>query len=458
MGSDSPFLWTIDELGAAYRSGSTYPTEILELIEGRIDRLDSKLQSYITRTHDLAKAQAVRATEELTNGVDRGPLHGVPISLKDLIEVKDVRTTGGSRLLENNVSNRHAGVVESLNKSGAVLLGKNSTYEFGLGLPKPGDWPDPAKNPWDLDRIPGGSSSGSAAAVFAGMSFGAFGTDTGGSIRGPAAYCGVVGLKPTRGLIDLSGVLPLSETLDHVGPLGRTIGDVRALLSGATSFQYEIPREPFLLSKVVFGMPSDLIDSATYGPGVVENFYANVELLRSAGAEVRSIEMPSSQEVEDVLKSLVGYEAYAIHRATLKSDPAAYGRSGFERLSSGAEVSDDDLAGAFEIRERAIAQMHSVFDDVDWIVSPVTHTTAPTFVAYDADPTPRTLFTGLFNLVGAPALSMPGGLDENMMPIGFQVAGDSHSDARLLGVAASIEALIEFPQALSEDAAGLRAP
>lgn len=452
---DDPSLWSISRVQRAYRTKELSPVELTQAMLDRIARLDPELRTYITTSPEIALQQAQACENDFVAGRYRGPLHGIPISFKDLIDVEGLATTGSSQVNRySEPARRDAGCVSSLRAAGAVFLGKSTAYEFGFGLPQAGDWPAPSRNPWDLNRIPGGSSSGSAVQVFAGLSFGSFGTDTGGSIRGPASYCGVVGLKPSRGAISTEGVMPLSQSLDYVGPIGRSAHDVELLLTGSSGKQpadrAELPDRPLI------GVPTSQIENAKFGTGVVEALDTVIDTLAANGCIVVDVELPPIDETEQALLTIIGFEGRFNHRETLADKADSYGASARERLLAGGKYTEDDLGRAHRVRDKATAFMSTVFKEVEFIVSPVTHTTAPTFMEYAAQPTPRTLFTGIYNLSGSPALSMPIGHGPNRMPIGLQVAGSYDKDREILRFAEYIESLVGFPMHLTDDAARFR--
>lgn len=430
-------LWSIDAIRHAYETKETSPTEVARITLDRIQRLDGELHSFVSLDPDLVLDQAATAEKEMLADGPRSLLHGIPISFKDLIDVEGLSTTGSSRVYKDRRPGIDAEAVSRLRRAGAVILGVNTAYEFGLGLPMAGDWPEPARNPWDPDRIPGGSSSGSAVSVFSGMSWGSLGTDTGGSIRGPASYCGVVGFKPTYGWISADGVMALSETLDHVGPLTRTIGDAAHLLEGSSGRDVDLM--PGTAESARVGVPRSLIDSATIAEDVVVAFDDTLRFLEQIGATVIEIELPPTDATENALLTIIGCEGYANHRANLTKVPELYGSSARERLSSGAGYSGADYVEARKAMAAAARQLADIFETVDFVISPVTHTTAPTFAAYAAAPTPRTLFTGIYNLAGAPSVSVPCGTDSLGLPIGVLVSGPPGTDARVLSMALPIE-------------------
>ncbi len=440
---------SIREVTAAYDDGTLSPVELVTEVLGRIDDLDGALRSYLVVLRESALEEARTAEAELRRSGRRGPLHGIPIGLKDLIDVGGVETSGGSLSHRGVIAGADAEVVRRLRAAGAVILGKHNLYELGTGLPMPGDWPEPARNPWDPDRIPGGSSSGSAAAVVAGLCAGGFGTDTGGSIRGPASYCGAVGLKPTYDAISRAGVLALSWTLDHVGPLGRTVDDVAALLAGATGQEIHLDGG---LDGVRIGVPEALIARTELEPDVGAAFEVAVRELAAAGAIVQAIELPELALTEAILMTIIGSEGLAAHLPALAAHPDRFGASARERISAGLAFSGVDYVNALRARAVVAAQMADLYRTVDLVASPVTAQVAPTKVEFERNPPHRTPFTGIHNLVGAPAVSVPAGRSRAGMPIGMQLAGPAGADVRVLAAARAYEQRTPWHEAVPDDA------
>ncbi|CAN5818989.1 amidase [soil metagenome] len=428
-------------LSSAYDARRVSPVEVVQATLDRITQLDGELLSYIDVLTDSALDEARRAERELFAGRRRGPIDGIPVALKDLIDVGGVRTTGGSRSHRDVIASADAEVVERLRAGGAVIVGKNNLYEFGLGLPMPGDWPVPARNPWDLTRIPGGSSSGSAVAVAAGLCAGSYGTDTGGSIRGPASYCSVVGMKPSYDLISRRGVKALSWTLDHVGPLGRTVEDVAALLAGASGRPVE-PGDSIEGLRV--GVPEALIAQTDMEPAVAAAFEQAIEVIRSLGAELRTIELPELALTEATLLAIIGSEGLAVHLPALADRPEQFGRNARERLSAGLAYTGVDYVNALRMRDIISARLDELYTTVDVVVSPVVLQVAPTKVDFERSPPHRTPFTGIHNIVGGAALSVPAGFDEAKMPIGIQLAAPHCGDALVLTAARAYERATEW--------------
>lgn len=432
-----PIAW----LSAAYDERRLSPVEVTQAVFDRIEFLDDQLKSYLTLLPESAMDEARQAERELAEGRRRGPLHGVPVALKDLIDVAGVVTTGGSSSRPSVAAAADAEMVTQLRRGGAVIIGKNNLYELGMGLPMPGEWPIPARNPWDTSRIPGGSSSGSAAAVLAGLCAGSYGTDTGGSIRGPASYCGVVGLKPTYDLISRQGVLALSWSLDHVGPLGRTVDDVAALLAGATGTAVHLGDS---IEGLRVGVPESLIASVDMQPDVASAFEAAVGVMTGAGASLRAVELPELPLTEATLLAIIGSEGLAAHLPALADRPERFGASARERLSAGLAYTGVDYVNALRMRDIVTAQLADLYRLIDVLISPVTLQVAPTKEEFERNPPHRTPFTGIHNLVGGPAVSVPAGLDRVGMPIGLQIAGPYGTDVAVLTAARAFERQTEW--------------
>ena len=428
----------------------------------RIEQLNSKLNAYITVTEELALAQAKKAEAELfaprgrKGQSDRGPLHGIPISLKDNIYTEGVRTTAGSKILKDFVSQYDARVVVQLKEAGAVILGKTNMHEFAYGVTSNNPHYGPVRNPWNLSRIPGGSSGGSAAAVAAGLCYGSIGTDTGGSIRIPASLCGIVGLKPTWGRISCEGVVPLSPTLDCTGPLARTVRDA-AILTGAVYFR--VGREPDVSNprtlrinprKICLGIPRQLFFDAL-STNVRKVFDAAVRDLRKIGMTTTDISIPLLDETEDAGNHIAWVEASLFHsqQGFFPARSADYGEDVRSRLEMGAKVSALNYLRALEIQKQFVQQFHMALaeSDADAILVPTTPIDAPlidqetSHIGAHDYPT-RALLLRLnrpANLAGVPAISLPCGFTSAGLPVGLQIMGGVSSEATLLRVAQIFE-------------------
>jgi Asp-tRNA(Asn)/Glu-tRNA(Gln) amidotransferase A subunit family amidase len=428
---------SIGELAAAFRAGQASPVEVTRLCLARIAALDPQLSAFITVTADLALEQARAAATELAAGRDRG--HGVPIALKDLIDVAGVRTTAGSALFTDRVAETDADVVVRLRAAGAVLLGKLNLHEVAYGASGAvGHFP-PSRNPRSPAHIAGGSSSGSAVAVAAGMAFAALGSDTSGSIRIPAALCGIVGLKPTFGRVSVRGVLPLAGSYDHLGPMTRSVQDAALLLQAIAAGDPAAaapppPRPPRLgVARPCFFAELDGEIAAA-----VEQAIAR---LAAAGAELRDVDLPVDDD-----RTVFRAESFAVHRRWVERSPELYQPETLRRIRTGATIAAadyiDKLRELADLRDRAAAS----FAGVDAVLTPTVAAPAPSFAELAAQPDtlrPRELAlmrnTRPFNILGAPALSLPCGVTSAGLPVGLQIAAAPGADAALLRAAAWIE-------------------
>jgi aspartyl-tRNA(Asn)/glutamyl-tRNA(Gln) amidotransferase subunit A len=453
---------SIGEVGKLFRSRKLSPVELTKLMLSRIERLNPKLNAYITVTAELALAQARKAEAELfaprgrKGRRDRGPLHGVPISLKDNIHTAGIRTTAGSKILRDFIPKEDAVAVAQLKDAGAVLLGKTNMHEFAYGVTCNNPHFGPVRNPWDLTRIPGGSSGGSAAAIAAGLCYGSIGTDTGGSIRIPAALCGVVGLKPTWGRISSEGVVPLSPLLDCTGPLARSVHDV-AILTAA--IYVRVGREPNFLNpstlkanprKFSLGLPRQMFFDAL-SPEVRSAFDSALRDLSRLGMKTADISIPLLDETEEAGNLIAWAEAALFHRQQgyFPARAADYGDDVRSRLETGTKVTAVDFLQALEIQKQLVQQLHLALAeaDVDAMVVPTTPIDAPLLnqetsrIGANDYPT-RALLLRLnrpANLAGTPSLTVPCGFTRAGLPIGLQMMGGVSSETILLRIANAFE-------------------
>jgi aspartyl-tRNA(Asn)/glutamyl-tRNA(Gln) amidotransferase subunit A len=450
---------TIAEIARLFRTGKLSPVELTELMLGRIERSNERLNAYITVTDELARKQAKRAEPELSvkgrrkTRTDRGLLHGIPLSLKDNICTEGIRTTAGSKILRDYLPERDARVVTRLKQAGAVLLGKTNMHEFAYGVTNNNPHYGPARNPWDTNRIPGGSSGGSAAAVAAGLCFGSLGTDTGGSIRIPAALCGIVGLKPGLGRVDVTGVIPLSVTHDCVGPLARTVGDAavlfQAIVDGGNSKRPGERRRGSTtrkLSKLRLGIPREFFFDVISAE-VEKSFEGAVRFIHALGTKIKEVSIPLLTQTERAGNRIAWAEASYYHQQSgwFPGRAAEYSDDVRSRIETGMKVLAVEYLEAQDQRRAFISQLREVMqkEAVDALVVPTTPIVAPligeetTCVAQVDRPT-RALLLRLnrpANLAGVPAISVPCGFTAAGLPIGLQFIGAEQNEKLLLEVA-----------------------
>ena len=453
---------SIEEIARLFRKRKLSPVELTKLILTRIDQLNPKLNAYITVTSELALAQAQKAETELfaprgRKGYrDRGPLHGIPISLKDNIYTAGIRTTAGSKILKDFVPKEDAAVVAQLKNAGAVILGKTNMHEFAYGVTSNNPHYGAVHNPWDLSRIPGGSSGGSSAAVAAGLCYGSIGTDTGGSIRIPASLCGIVGLKPTLGRVSVEGVIPLSSRLDCVGPLARSVQDAALLLEPILCRMKGEPSPRALEKsmakrrKFTIGLPKEFFLDVV-SADVLGIFNEAIRILKNQRVTFKQVSLPLLKETEDAGNQIAWPEATHYHEQAgwYPSRAADYGEDVRSRLEMGTKVSATTYLSALELREKFIQQFHLALEDasVDAIAVPTTSITAP-LIGEEAihlggqDRATRALMLRAnrpANLAGIPAISVPCGFTPAGLPVGLQLIGAVADEHLLLQIARAFE-------------------
>jgi aspartyl-tRNA(Asn)/glutamyl-tRNA(Gln) amidotransferase subunit A len=382
----------------------------------------------------------------------RGPLHGIPLGLKDLFDTAGIPTTGCSRAFLDRVPAADAPVVRMLREAGAVIVGKLTMHELATGAPDPdGPFP-PACNPWDVERMPSGSSSGSASAVAAGLCAGALGSDTGGSIRGPSSWCGIVGHKPTYGLVSRRGVMPLSWTQDHVGPMTRTVEDAAIVLQSIAGYDpaddgsadVPIPDYRAALTGAVdgltVGVPRAWLESLQgLHPETVSIFWAAVDDLHTLGVTVKDVELPYAEHIDTIGTGLLVTEAYAVHERGFRERFELYGRPFRERVIRGALWSAADYAQVTRARGRFCRAMGDLMTQVDVLALPTSVTPAERFDDTEFSPYSRPSFTRIFNITGQPSISVPCGFTESGLPIGLLLSGRPFEDATVLQLAHAYE-------------------
>jgi aspartyl-tRNA(Asn)/glutamyl-tRNA(Gln) amidotransferase subunit A len=432
------------EVSRAIRERQLSPVELtLSLLE-RIDRVNAKLGAYYTVFAEESLEAARAAEAEIGRGAWRGPLHGVPLAFKDLYELGP--TTGGSPLLAGHIATTEAELVRRVREAGAIVVGKLATHEFGLAAATLSDHLPPARNPWSPDRTPGGSSTGAGTALAAGLVFGAFGTDTGGSVRLPAAFSGVVGFKPTFGVLSRQGVLPVSESLDHTGPLARSVADALTLAAAVADAKLSLDALTDDVRGIRIAVPRDFW-APTCDEQVAARFREALGTLAQLGASVEEVDLGVG--VVDVMA--VGYlvalaEAAAYHLPVLRRHPAGYGPEFGLVLRAGLLVPGAAYVAAQRARARVRAMTEAVFAEHDLMAMPTVGVVAdplpagPRPLGRRISMTPAPQYTWLANLTGGPAVSVPCGLSESGLPVGLQLVGPPGADAVVLRAAHAYEA------------------
>ena len=449
MADQKLYYLTIPEAALLLESKQLSPVELTRAFLDRIEAVDGGLNSYVTLLADSALQEAQAAEKAIQVGEYRGPLHGIPIALKDLYDTAGIRTTAQSKVLEHRVPAQDATVVARLKEAGTVLLGKLTMHEFALGGP-PTSLFEPARNPWNPDHIPGGSSSGSGAAVAAGLCMGSLGSDTGGSIRGPAAACGIVGLKPTYGRVSRAGVLPLSWSLDHVGPMTWTVEDSAYMLQAIAGHD---PVDPTSRSTAVSDYAASLTEDVrglrvgvlrsyiNHGeepmdPETLAAFDTALGELAALGAEVEEIDIPSAIYSDSANSVIMLSEAFAYHRTNLRTQPENYGEIVRARFSTGALVTASDYVQAQRVRSRIRRETAAVLQQVDLVVLPGSRSPAPSFEGFE--PLGRWKgegFMSLANETGLPTICVPCGFTSAGLPVGIQLMGRPDDESTVLRAA-----------------------
>ncbi len=443
---------SILQMSELVRAGSVSPVELTTECLARIEKLNPKLNAFITVTAESALAQAGQAEAEIRRGTWRGPLHGIPLALKDLIDTAGVRTTAASRLFKDRVPAEDAEIVRRLKAAGAVLLGKQNLHEFAYGGSSMISAFGEVRNAWNPEHIAGGSSGGSATAVAAGLGYGAIGTDTAGSVREPAALCGVVGLKPTYGRVSARGVFPLSISLDHVGPLGRTVADVAVILAAiaghdaADKASVEAPVDDYVgtLGRTIQPLRVGVARKFFFedlDAEVASAIQHAISGLAAMGAEIRDIDLPIPTD-----RTLQSAESYAVHAEFVAHSPELYQPETLRRIRSGEKISQEALLESRRELERARHDAAAAFAEIDLLVTPTTPIPAPAIAELKQNPDllrPRELLllrnTRPINVWGLPAISVPCGFTEAGLPIGLQIIGPHWGEALVLRVANAYE-------------------
>lgn len=449
---------TIGELSRLITKKEASPVEVVDAFLARIEQLDGRLKSYITVSREEARKSAKQAEKDILKGNYLGPLHGVPIAVKDIINTKGIRTTSGSKILADFIPREDATVIRKLKEAGAIIIGKANLHEFAYGSTSDNPHFGTVRNPWDLDRIPGGSSGGSAAAVAASLCGGALGSDTGGSIREPSSFCGTVGLKPTYGRVSKFGVASLAWSLDHIGPMTKNVEDAALMLNAiagkdekdASTSSAPIPDYTKALGKTVKGLRIGIqkeyffedIDSQ-----VLQSANKALTVLRGLGMAVEEVSLPYVKYAPTLIWVLIGAEAVSCHEEFFRTRIEDYGRD----VRSNLEIAQFFTAAQYlrsqRIRSLLKDNVLEVLRKVDVLVSPTTPVTAPKIGQRELKVGERmsTVVAELrrmscpFNLAGLPAISVPCGFDSSGLPIGLQIVGKPFDEETVLKVAHAYE-------------------
>lgn len=444
---------TIRDANSLYMCRQLSPVELTQAHLERIDECDGRLKSYVTLLPERALSQARIAEAEIMKGHTRGPFHGIPFALKDLFDTKGITTEAHSKILEGRIPSKDATVVARLNEEGAILLGKQAMGEFAIGSLKTKLYDRP-HNPWNLNYATGGSSSGSAAGVASGLCMGALGTDTGGSIRGPASYCGIVGLKPTYGRVSRSGVIPLSWSLDHCGPMTRTVEDAAFMLgciSGndsddPTSSNAPVPDYVAALQEgvkgLVIGVPRHFFNrpETKVDPEVLSAVEKALIELQSLGAHLKEIIVPSLEYFRIAHTIIMLTEGLAYHRENLRWHAENYADLTWNHLASGAFFTASDYVQAQRVRSRISREFEQVFQQVNAVALPTAPRTAwPISETDSVVPVDVHNFRAPFDMTGMPAITVPCGFSSAGLPIGLQIAGRPFDEATIFRVAYAYE-------------------
>ncbi len=449
---------SIAELGALIRAGELTSVELTEDALERIAAIDGQLHAFVLVTGKRAREDARRADRELAIGTDRGAMHGIPYALKDNYATAGIRTSCNSKLMVEHVPSADAAVETRLKAAGGVLLGKLAMHELGLGGPSFELPFAPARNPWDLDRFTGASSTGAGAAVAAGLVRAALGSDTSGSIRGPACHCGTVGLKPTYGLVSRGGVFPLSYSLDHCGPLTWTVEDAAIVLQAIAGHDPLDPSSadvalPNFASRIGHDLRGLRIGYSRHlfadvegtSPEVLSSIDAAAQTLAELGAIVEEVTLPDFALFDACGRVIMTAEAFAIHEQDLKTRPLAFGRYTYQRIVPGAALSAADLTQAFRLRRELATIVNSeILTRYDALVTATGLDRAPRFDDFPLDWPPSRSATAMqtipFNVTGNPALALPAGFFVDGLPLGMQIVGRAFDEPTILQIGAAYEA------------------
>jgi aspartyl-tRNA(Asn)/glutamyl-tRNA(Gln) amidotransferase subunit A len=449
---------SVADLSRLIRTREVSPLEVVETHLARIERLNPRLGAYVTVAAAEARAAAREAEAAIVRGGWRGPLHGVPVGVKDIFDTAGIRTTHGSSFYRDHVPAEDAESIRRLKSAGAIVVGKCNTHEFAAGSTTNNPWYGPSRNPWDLARSPGGSSGGSGAAVAAFLCAAATGTDTGGSIRSPAACCGVVGLKPTYGRVSQRGIYPNAVSLDHPGPIARSARDAGLLLQGMAGFDAQdpttedVPVPDFTagIEAGVSGLRLALCPDLHYGEldsAVATAMEAAVKTLAGLGARIETVAFPLREALQFARKAIAQAEFLALHRERLAATPEGYGADVRERLREAAATTLDDYVRACRERERVRRAMDGLLAEVDGLVLPVSPCEPPLLDTGTSRVNGREVtfsvvgvpMRGPLNVLGLPGVAVPTGWAPSGLPLSLQIVGPRWDEAKALRIAHAYE-------------------
>jgi aspartyl-tRNA(Asn)/glutamyl-tRNA(Gln) amidotransferase subunit A len=458
--------WDLFTLSNAIRNKQVSPKEVTGTLLERIEAVNPKINAYITVLFEEAMESAAKAEQEIASGNWKGPLHGVPIGIKDIIYTKNIKTTMGSKIYNDFIPDYDAAVVERLRQAGAVIVGKTNTHQFAYGSTGDRSFFGPVRNPLNPAKMSGGSSSGSAAAVAAGLCYGALGTDSGGSIRIPSALCGIVGMKPTFGRVSKYGVYPLSWSLDHIGPMTRTVQDNAVLLNALSGYDnrdpYSVRTETEDFTRLISqGIKGSIIcvPSSFYFEGldaeVERKMDEALEVLKRLGAEIRKVDIGNIREISLAQQMTIRSEAFTVHEEMLKNQPDKYEEEVKERLLTGEAVKASEYVRAQQIRLAGAREFRKVLTETDVILTPSVPILPPNLEQREVTINGETLqvrecltrFNGPTNLIGFPSISIPCGFSASGLPIGIQFIGKPYDEANLYRFAYAFERESGIPRA-----------
>jgi aspartyl-tRNA(Asn)/glutamyl-tRNA(Gln) amidotransferase subunit A len=446
---NSVLNWNLMTLSKAYKEKKISPTEVIQLIFQKIKETNDTLNAYITVCYDTAMKEAEQTEKEFHKGTIKGPLHGVPIALKDLIYTKNTKTTMGSGAYKDFVPDYDAMVVTKLKEAGAIIIGKTNTHELAYGPTGDYSYFGPIKNPYDLSKMAGGSSGGSAAAIASSLSYLALGTDTSGSVRIPASCCGIVGMKPTFGRVSKYGVYPLSYTMDHVGPMTRNVMDNAILLNYLVGHD---KKDPYSIERTIEDFTSKVhvgLEGSTIGipltpffeniqEEVKETLFKSIHVFENLGAKIKIISIPFMEGILEACRVVTRSEAYVINKELALTPNNLLGEQIRERILQGADYKASDYVEAQQIKNEAIRCFDQCFEEVDVILTPTIPILPPNIgeeevQLNDSMENVRSSLIRLTcptNLIGLPSLTIPCGFSEDV-PVGMQLIGKRFDEANL---------------------------